>query len=86
MTDWSALTAGHCEDIFHAALKAGDARGVEAALMLLAVRDPHRAQVLLDITRFALDVARSSSGSAEAGAARTSVSLPTVSSKGGADG
>lgn len=58
MADLSALTAAHCEEIFHAALKAGDARGVEAALMLLAVRDPYRAQHLLDCTRFALDVAR----------------------------
>lgn len=41
------LTADACEEIFHAALSAGDARGVEAALRLLAVRDPHRAQRLL---------------------------------------
>lgn len=55
MTD---LTADDCERIFHAALKAGDTRGVEAALTVLAVRDPHRAQELFDLTRAALVVAR----------------------------
>jgi len=40
--------ADECERIFHAALSAGDTRGVEAALVLLAVQNPHRAQALLD--------------------------------------
>lgn len=52
------LTAAQCEQFFHAALSAGDARGVEAALKLLAVRDPHRAQHLLDATRLALRLAK----------------------------
>lgn len=57
-------SAEQCEEIFHAALSAGDGRGVEAALRLLAVQDPHRAQALLDLTRFALDFAREQSGAA----------------------
>lgn len=51
------LTATQCEEIFHAALSKGDAKGVEAALILLAVRDPHRAQVLLNSVRAALIIA-----------------------------
>jgi hypothetical protein len=53
----SELTADQCEEIFHAALSAGDARGAEAALTVMAVRDPHRAQELLDLTRVALHLA-----------------------------
>jgi hypothetical protein len=56
--DPGSLTAADCERIFHAALTAGDARGAEAALLLLAVRDPGRAQALLDVTRFTLAAAR----------------------------
>jgi hypothetical protein len=51
------FTADDCVAIFHAALQTGDALGVEAALTLLAVRDPHRAQALLDMTRLALELA-----------------------------
>lgn len=54
--DYIDLTAVDCERIFHAALAAGDARGVEAALTVLAVRDPHRAQLLYDTTRFGLAI------------------------------
>lgn len=43
-----------CERIFHAALEAGDARGVESALLLMAPQDPHRAQLLHDILRVVL--------------------------------
>jgi hypothetical protein len=50
-------TADQCEQIFHAALAKGDTEGVEAALVGLALRDPHRAQDLLDITRVCLKVA-----------------------------
>jgi Lon protease-like protein len=39
------------EAIFHAALKAGDARGVEAALTVMAPIDPRRAERLLEATR-----------------------------------
>lgn len=49
-------TPEQCERIFHAALGAGDTRGVDAALRCLAVQDPHRAQELLDLTRAGLDV------------------------------
>lgn len=48
------FTPDECEQIFHAALGAGDIRGVEAALTLLAVQDPHRAQHLVDLTKMAL--------------------------------
>lgn len=48
--------ADTCERIFHAALGDGDTTGVEAALVLLAVRDPYRAQQLMDSTRLALDL------------------------------
>jgi hypothetical protein len=59
MTGVAHLSAAQCEDLFNAALAEGDARGVEAALTLLAVRDPHRAQVLLNSVRLALAVTRS---------------------------
>lgn len=51
------FTPDECEQLFHAALEAGDARGVEAALTVLAVQDPHRAGYLLELTRFALTLA-----------------------------
>jgi hypothetical protein len=50
-------TADQAEQMFHAAIKAGDTEGVHAALVALAVRDPHRAQDLLDMTKIALKVA-----------------------------
>lgn len=59
------LTADQCEQIFHNALASGDVRGVEAALTLLAVRDPHRAQTLLDTMSVALAIADVSSDSTE---------------------
>jgi hypothetical protein len=52
------LTVEQCEQIFHAALKAGDARGVEAALLVMAPQDPERAQVLLDSVRVGLAIAQ----------------------------
>jgi hypothetical protein len=45
------------ELVFHAALKAGDAKGVEAALMVMAPQDPQRAQRLFDLLEIALEVA-----------------------------
>lgn len=51
------FTPDQCEEIYHAALGAGDIRGVEAALTVMAVQDPHRAQRLMDLTRMALIVA-----------------------------
>ena len=55
----AAMTADDCERIFHAALGVGDIQGVEAALRLMAAKDPHRAQRLMDLTRMALIVAES---------------------------
>ncbi|MEV1315473.1 hypothetical protein AB0J14_05230 [Micromonospora arborensis] len=40
--------ADTCEQIFHDALAAGNIKGVEAALTVMAPQDPHRAQGLLD--------------------------------------
>jgi hypothetical protein len=48
------------EVAFHAALTAGDAKGVEAALMLMAPQDPQRAQMLLDLLHVAVVVAQAS--------------------------
>ncbi|PZG16477.1 hypothetical protein C1I95_17365 [Micromonospora craterilacus] len=46
-----------CERIFHAALAAGDFKGVEAALTVMAPQDPHRAQLLYDTLRVGLAIA-----------------------------
>ncbi len=45
------------EAIFYAALKAGDARGVEAALTVMAPIDPYRAERLLNAVRAGLAIA-----------------------------
>ena len=45
------------ERIFHKALSEGDAKGVDASLRLMAVRDPQRAERLLNALRTAVDVA-----------------------------
>ncbi len=45
------------EALFYAALKAGDARGVEAALMVMAPIDPHRAERLLNAVKAGVAVA-----------------------------
>jgi hypothetical protein len=54
MTATDLPTADQCEQIFHAALKQGDIRGVEAALRILIVHDPYRAERLMDLARMAL--------------------------------
>lgn len=58
-----ALTAGWTADalecVFHKALSEGDARGVEAALTLMAPKDPRRAQRLYDEMKLALRLAAS---------------------------
>lgn len=59
MSEQHQISADQCERIFRAALSAGDMVGVEAALRVLAVRDPHRAERLMDLTRMALIVADS---------------------------
>lgn len=51
-------TADKCEQIFYAVLSAGDARGMEAALKVMAVQDPNRAQALLNDLRLALAIAQ----------------------------
>lgn len=45
------------EGVFHMALEAGDVRGVDAALRLLAVKDPGRAKRLYDDLSTAIDLA-----------------------------
>lgn len=60
--EWAdALSPADCELIVHAALRAGDARAVHAALHLLASKDPRRAGELLGIVKLALLVAKSES-------------------------
>jgi len=54
-----------CERIFHAALSAGDARGVEAALLVLAPQDPERARRLYDALAVAVRVADAAAGRAD---------------------
>lgn len=58
------FTADELEQLFHAALEAGDTRGVEAALTVMATKDPHRAQRLFDETKRALAVASRINGAA----------------------
>ena len=48
------LSPAACETIARNALKAGDMRAVDAALHVLAVKDPHRAQELVDLMKVAL--------------------------------
>lgn len=47
-------TPEQCEQIILAALREGDIKGVEAALICLAVQDPHRAEELIDTLEIAL--------------------------------
>jgi hypothetical protein len=49
-------TADECEKIFHAALGQGDVKGVHAALLILAVQDPRRAEALTRATRTTLSL------------------------------
>jgi hypothetical protein len=52
------LTAADCELLVHRTLAAGDAEGTVTVLKLLAVKDPARAQVLLDTIELGLAIAR----------------------------
>jgi len=45
------------ELVFHAALRAGDTKGIEAALRLLTIQDPARAEELFKLLRVALAIA-----------------------------
>lgn len=65
--EWAAaLTADDCETIVHAALKAGDTKGVDAGLRLLTTKDPRRAQRLFDTIRLGLDIAKEGVGNVAA--------------------
>ena len=55
----AGVTADALECVFHKALSEGDARGVEAALTLMASKDPRRAQRLYDDLKLALRLAGS---------------------------
>ena len=57
-TRLETFTPDLCEQMFHAALAAGDARGVEAALLVMAPQDPHRAERLYNAVRVALAIRR----------------------------
>lgn len=60
ISEWvAALTAADCELMVHGALRAGDVKAVFAAMRLLVTKDPHRAEVLLDVIKVALEVAKS---------------------------
>ena len=51
-------TAKECEEVFHAALSAGDTQGVYAALFVMGVQDPARAQHLLTLLDTATTIAQ----------------------------
>jgi hypothetical protein len=52
------LTGEQLEQVFHAALQQHDVQGAYYALLLMAPRDPHRAERLLAVTLAALDIAK----------------------------
>ena len=54
----SQFTADQLEAVFHAALKAGDVRGVGDALKVMVTVDPERAVMLYDHLRTALTIAK----------------------------
>lgn len=55
----------NCERIFHAALAAGDMRGVVAALEVMAPQDPERADRLYKTVELALRMTRSTTNRVE---------------------
>lgn len=57
MTRPDLPSAADCETILHAALAARDWRGVEAALLVLTVQDPQRAQLLYDTLKVGVALA-----------------------------
>lgn len=57
MTSKGMPTGDQLEQVFHAALTAGDAEGVEAALTVMVGVDPRRAERLYDDLRTAVRVA-----------------------------
>ena len=50
------FTTDQIVETIGAALRAGDMRGVEACLRVLAVQDPHRAQDVLDVLNVGLSL------------------------------
>lgn len=52
------FTGDQLEEIFHAALSEGDAKGVEAALTVMCGVDPHRAVKLYNDLKEALIITR----------------------------
>lgn len=57
MTPQDAPSVEWLTEVLHLSIKAGDARGVDAALRLIAVQDPALAQTLLDTLQLALLIA-----------------------------
>lgn len=53
-----ALTPDQLEKCVHRALKAGDVQAVEGYLLLMALKDPHRAQDLIDTFKVGLQLAK----------------------------
>lgn len=62
MADRDEFTPEVLENIIHAALKAGDIEGVGHALRIMAVRDPHRAQQLIDTMKLGIVLAELTNG------------------------
>jgi hypothetical protein len=58
----SEYTPDQLEAIFHAALTAGDAQGVEAAIRVMVGVDPRRAERLYDDLKFAVRLAQVTGG------------------------
>lgn len=51
-------TPSECEEVFHAALRAGDSQGVYSALIVMSVQDPARAQHLATLLDLATSTKR----------------------------
>ncbi len=58
MTRADLPSPDRCEEIFHAALKAGDMDGATAALTVMAPQDPYRAAELRALAMLALTMGR----------------------------
>lgn len=57
MNDFDAYSASQIELAIHSAMRAHDMPAVVSLLHVLAVKDPHRARLLLDIIELASEVA-----------------------------
>lgn len=56
-------TSDECEEVFHAALRAGDPQGVYSALIVMSIQDPARAQHLATLLDLATRTRQTSSTS-----------------------